>query len=68
MAFSATGIELWPPGLRTSSRKVAECFSATWTRLASRFPSRISPQPPSLRHSSASISSRRFASSQATPL
>ena len=43
-------------------------FSLTWMSFESRVPPNDSPQPPSFRQSSASISSRLFLSSHSTPL
>ena len=69
MALSGTGRELWPPLLRTSSRKLTMYFFARLQVVRNaRLPPAISPQPPSFRQNSASINERLFFSSQSTPL
>ena len=68
MALSLRGRELWPPGFVTSRRKLIGTFSLVCRRFTVCRPPRISPPPPSLIASSASISPRWLARSQRTPL
>ena len=68
MALSLRGRELWPPGFVTSRRKLIGTFSLVCRRFTVCRPPRISPPPPSLIASSASIRLRWLASSQRTPL
>ena len=69
MALSGRGIELCPPGLVVSNRKLATVFSPTCIDRTERVPSGPTrPPPPSLSAYSASINSRRFLASHPAPL